>query len=149
MKFSTRQDTQLPADQLFDAISDFSRAERLLLRRGISVRRIDPAQEPGVGMAWEIAYDWRGKRRDLRLDVGRYDRPEHLRIVGVSSGLNVQIDMTVIALTRKKSRLVMETDIRPRNMRTRLLIQTARLGKNQLDQRYEKQVAAYVKEISA
>ena len=91
MKFSLRQDTGLSADQLFDAISDFARMERMLVRRGAAVRRVDPAHEPGAGMAWDMAFDLRGKRRELRLDVTQFDRPEEIVILGQSEPLDVSI----------------------------------------------------------
>ena len=42
MKFSSRQDTDLPADQLFDAVSDFPRIERMLARRGVEITDKQP-----------------------------------------------------------------------------------------------------------
>ncbi|MDO5622001.1 MAG: hypothetical protein Q4G24_11080 [Paracoccus sp. (in: a-proteobacteria)] len=148
MKFSTREDTDIPADVLFDSISNFARAEKLLIRRGASVRRIDPSQEPGAGMAWLVGFDWRGKRRELRLDVVQFDRPERLSIAGMADSYQIRLDMTVIALTRQKSRLIVETEVRPRNMRARLVLQTAKLGKSQLDQRYAKQISKYIQEMT-
>ncbi|MDN3711301.1 hypothetical protein QWZ10_04640 [Paracoccus cavernae] len=47
MKFSTRQDTELAAEQLFNVVSDFDRIERIMLRRGAEVRRIDPRASRG------------------------------------------------------------------------------------------------------
>lgn len=144
MKFSTREDTDLPADALFAAISDFSRTERLLARRGAAVARIDPSREPGAGMAWTILFDYRGKPRDMRLDVTRFDRPELITMEGRTEPFDITVDMTVIALTRAKSRLRFELDVKPRNMRARLMLQTAKLGKAQLDRQFAKRIANYV-----
>ena len=149
MKFSTRQDTDLPADVLFDAVSDFQRIERILVRRGAQVRRVDPAQEPAAGMAWDIGFDLRGKRRDLRLEVVQFDRPEKILIHGMSEPLELTIDMTVIALTRTKSRLIFELDAKPRNMRARLMLQTAKLGKAQLDRKFAQRVGEFITDLSA
>lgn len=141
MKFSTRQDTDLSPEYLFDVISDFDRLERLLTRRGAVVRRVDPASEPGAGMAWLINFDWRGKSRHLRLDVTRFDRPENISMEGVSDMFEISLDMTVIALTRTRARLQFEVDVRPRSMKARLLLQTAKLGKSQLDRKFALRVA--------
>lgn len=149
MKFSTRHDTELPSDRLFDLLSDFSRLEKLLMRRGASVRRIDPSLEPGIGMAWEVGFDWRGRRRDLRLDLMRFDRPETIAINGQGESFSLRYTMTVIALTRQKSRLMAELEIRPQNMRARLILQTAKLGKGQLDKRYHNQIVRLVSDLSA
>lgn len=149
MKFSTRQDTDLPADHLFDAVSDFQRIERILVRRGAEVRRVDPTQEPGAGMVWDVSFDLRGKRRDLRLEVVQFDRPEKIVIHGQSEPLDLTIDMTVIALTRTKSRLIFELEAKPRNMRARLMLQTAKLGKSQLDRKFAQRVGEFITNLSA
>ncbi|MBB1496855.1 SRPBCC family protein [Paracoccus sp. MC1862] len=148
MKFSLRQDTGLPAVQLFDAISDFPRMERMLVRRGTSIRRVDPAQEPGAGMAWDLAFDHRGKRRELRLDVTRFDRPEKIAMAGGSDSLDIGIEMTVVALTRAKSRVIFELKVKPRNMRARLMLQTAKLGKAQLDRRFADKVGKFLFDLT-
>lgn len=149
MKFSTRVDTEIPSTQFFDVISDFSRSERVLSARGVRVRRIDPAHEPGTGLGWLIDFNWRGQRRSLRLDVTRFDRPTHVMIDGQSDQFDLSINMTIVALSRAKSRLLFETEIRPRNMRARLLLQTARLGKTQLDRKYEQRIVDFVAHLRA
>lgn len=147
MKFSTRIDAEMSASQLFDKVNDFNRLEQLLIQRGASVSRIDPADEPGTGMGWNIAFDWRGRERTLRLEVVRYDRPERVTMTGLSEALELSIDSTVIALSQTRSRLVYEADIRPRNMRARLMLQTAKLGKARLDRRFETRIKELVGEL--
>lgn len=147
MKFSTRIDADMPAPQLFDRVSDFNRLEQSLIQRGASVSRIDPAKEPGTGIGWDIAFDWRGKERTLRLEVLRFDRPERVTMSGESEALELTIDTTVIALSQTRSRLVYEADIRPRNMRARLMLQTAKLGKARLDRRFDKRIRELVGEL--
>jgi hypothetical protein len=149
MKFSTRIDTDIPASDLFDIASDFSRSERALTARGVQVRRIDPAQEPGTGLGWEIDFNWRGQRRTVRLDVTRFDRPSHVTLDGHSDQFDLSINMTVVALSRVKSRLLFETEIRPRSMRARLLLQTAKLGKSQLDRKYDQRIADFMTHLRA
>lgn len=148
MKFSTRHDTDLSAESLFDLVGDFDRLERLMTRRGATVRRVDPASEPGTGMAWLINFDWRGKSRHLRLHVTRFDRPENINMEGISDMFEVTLDITVIALTRTRSRLQFEVDVRPRSMKARLLLQTAKLGKSQLDRKFALRVAEILGDAS-
>lgn len=144
MKFSTRLDTDLRPAELFRTVTDFDRLERLLTRKGCMVHRIDPTQEPGTGIAWDIAFDWRGKRRDLRLDVTRFDRPEAVEIEGMSEMFAFTLTMTVIALTLNKARLQVQLDVRPRGMKARLLLQTAKLGKSQMDRKFGDRVAEFL-----
>ena len=149
MKFSLRQDTDLPADQLFDAVTDFPRLERMLVRRGVDVRRLDPAQEPGAGMAWDLAFDMRGARRELRLDVAQFDRPEKIQILGESDLFRLTLELSVIALTRAKSRMIFEVEAKPQNMRARLMLQTAKLGIAQLDRKFAKRAGEFISSLAA
>lgn len=149
MKFSTRVDTDKSSAELFDIISDFVRSERALVARGAQVRRIDPSQEPGTGLGWMIDFNWRGQRRNVRLDVTRFDRPSHITLDGHSDQFDLSINLTVVALSRVKSRLLFETEVRPRNMRARLLLQTAKLGKAQLDRKYDQRIADFLTHLRA
>lgn len=149
MKFSSRQDTDLPADQLFDAVSDFPRIERMLARRGVEITRLDPAVEPGAGMAWDVAFDLRGKRREMRLSVAQFDRPEKVVILGDAESLALTVEMTVIALTPGKSRVIFELEARPQTIRARLMLQTAKLGKAQLDRKFAERIGAFLSDLSA
>lgn len=148
MKFSTRIDTDLPAERLFDSVGDFDALERLIIGRGASVTRIDPARDPGTTMGWRIDFDWRGKARKLRLAVTRFDRPEQIAMAGRSEALDISILATIVALSRTKSRLIFETELKPKNMKARLMIQTAKLGKAQLDRRYARRIAEFVSNMS-
>ncbi|MDO6668603.1 SRPBCC family protein [Paracoccus sp. 1_MG-2023] len=144
MKFSTRIDRHVPAEQLFDAIGDFDALERTLISRGASVMRIDPAKDPGTAKGWQIGFDWRGRPRMMKLVVTRYDRPEALAMQGRSDALDLTVNATVVALNRAKSRLIFELEVRPRNMKARLMLQTAKLGKAQLDKRFERRIGEYL-----
>lgn len=149
MKFSTRFDLDSTAEDLFARIGDFGRIERMLVRRGASVSRVDPAEVPQSGVGWLIGFDWRGRPRSLRLDVVRHDHPERLSMSGMSDALDVAIDATVIALSRSRSRLIFETELRPRNMRARLMMQTAKLAKPQLDRRFERRLGDFLADLAA
>jgi len=148
MKFSTRQDTDVPAEALFKAVSDFDKLERILLRRGAEVRREDRGGPVGIGSAWQILFDWRGRPRDLALKLTGYQPPEHLIFAGQSPQFNVGIEITVVALTRTKSRLITEIDMQPRGMKARLLLQTAKLAKSQLDRKFAQRVEDFVGRIA-
>lgn len=149
MKFSTRQDTDLPAEALFAAVSDFPRIERILLRRGASVRREDTDGPPGQGPSWRIGFDWRGKARAVQLQVIACQPPERLVFSGLSELFTLSIAATVVALSPSKSRLIFEADLQPRGMKARLMLQTARLGKTQLDRKFAEGIGAFVQNLAS
>ncbi len=142
MKFSTRIDKGMAADQLFDSLAAFDKIERLLIRRGVVVTRASDIAEGA--RAWNLHFDWRGQRRNLRLVLVQFDRPEKYVLIGESSLFDLRIDVTVIALARDRSRLIFELEAKPRNMRARLVLQTAKLGKAQIERKLEAKVSAFV-----
>lgn len=149
MKFSTRQDADLSAEALFHAVSNFDDIGRMLTRRGAVLRRLDSLSEPGTGMNWQIGFDWRGRPREVAVELARYDPPETLVLRGQSELFDLTIQMTVLALGRTRSRLIFETDILPRGMKARLLLQTAKLGKSQLDRKFAKRIGEFVAILTA
>ena len=148
MNFSTRQDTELPAEALFAAISDFPRMERILVRRGAWLRRQDGNGAPGLGSAWLIGFDWRGKAREVQLKVTTWEPSERLGFSGQSELFNLEIIATIVALSPGKSRLLFEVELQPRGMKARLMLQTARLGKAQLDRKFALGIADFVQKLA-
>lgn len=142
MKFSTRIDKEVTAEQMFDALADFDRIGRLLMRRGVSVNCVDNIS--AGARAWDLAFDWRGQRRELRLVLVQFDRPERLALTGQSTPFDLRIDLSVVALALQRSRLIFEIEIKPRNMRARLALQTAKLGKSQIDRKVARKVSDFV-----
>lgn len=149
MKFSTRQDTDISAESLFTAISGFSKMERILLRRGARVQRLDDQAQPAVGNAWQIGFDWRGRAREVQLEVSELSVPERLVFTGASDQFNLAVQLTVVALTRTKSRLIFEVDVLPRGIKARLMLQTAKLGKAQLDRKFAQRVGEFVAKLAS
>lgn len=149
MKFSTRCDAELAAAALFDTISDFERTERILQRRGVAVQRLEPGQRAGQGQGqgWHLGFDWRGQRRELQLHLQQFERPERIGLAGGSENYDIAVDMSVVSLGRQRSRLIFETDIRPRNMRSRLMLQTLKLGKAQLQRKYGERIGLYLQQM--
>ena len=147
MKFSSRIDKNIPAEHLFDSVADFDKLERMLIRRGVSVQRADDMQDGRRG--WNLAFDWRGQRRDLRLVLVQFDRPEKFALTGESTPFELRIDIAVVALARDRSRLIFELEVKPRNMRARLVLQTAKLGKTQIDRKLEAKVARFVDDATS
>jgi len=147
MKFSTRIDTDLSSERLFEVVGNFNGLERMLISHGATVARITPSNGLGIGMGWNVGFDLRGKPRKLQLAVTEFERPEQIKISGHSEALNLMVVATVITLSRVKSRVIFETKVSPRNMRARLILQTAKLGKRQLDHRYQRRIEAFLQQM--
>ncbi|WP_299147031.1 SRPBCC family protein [uncultured Tateyamaria sp.] len=145
MKFSTREDIAAPIDQVFDALCDFEGFERQAMRRGADVQRIDPLTQPGVGMKWKTAFDMRGRRRDVDIEMARFDAPNEMVFDAKSSGMEGRFDIELLALSRSRTRMNIALEVTPLNLSARLLVQSLKLAKTNLTKRFKLRVADYTK----
>lgn len=147
MKFSTKEDIEAPIEEVFEMLCDFEGFERSAMRRGAEVQRVDRLTVPGVGMAWDAAFDMRGKRRELRVEMMNFDKPNEMLFVSRSTGLTGHMSLELIALSRSRTRVHVALDIKPLNLSARLLVQSLKLAKASLTKRYKLRVAEYAKSM--
>lgn len=147
MKFKTREDIGAPIDYVFGAVTDFEGFERQALRRGAEVKRLDVLPAPGKGMAWDIAFPFRGKRREMQSELVAFEAPHQMlfdnRVTGMSGHLGVEL----LALSRARTRLVLEIELRPETLAARLLVQSMKLARGALDKRLQVRVAEFAKAV--
>ncbi|WP_422075181.1 SRPBCC family protein [Tranquillimonas rosea] len=143
MKFSTRTDVEAPHDFVFASVSDFEYFERQALRRGVKLRRTDGFGARGQGVAWTGEFTYRGRQREAEAQVAQFDPGTFYTIEGTTGGLEVTYRVEVIALSRRRSRLMMSIDLRPQTLSARLLVQSLKLAKGNLSRRFETRVAEY------
>jgi hypothetical protein len=147
MKFSTNEDIDAPIDAVFEMLSDFETFERAAIRRGAEVQRLDDMSVPGKGMRWAAVFDLRGKRRELELEMVTYDRPNEIVLESTSPGMLGQMSFDLISLSRSRTRVKVELEVKPLNLSARLLVQSLKLAKKSLTQRYKLRVAEYAKSM--
>lgn len=147
MKFSTREDIEVPEEAVFAVLSDFARFERTALRNKIEIARIDDLAEPGPGMTWRIRFNWRGKKRALEAALREYDPTRAMRFDAESAGFRIDGAVTLLALSRKRTRLSVELDVRPKTLASRLMIQSMKLAKGSLVGRFQSRVRAFAERI--
>lgn len=147
MKFSTCKNVEVPIDQAFALICDFDAYERSAMRRGAEVRRVDDLSKPGVGMKWAASFKMRGKKRNLELEMTRFDQPTEICVLSSTSGINGTGQIELLALSRGRTRILVEFELKPTNLSARLLVQSLKLAKNSLTKRYKLRVAEFAKNI--
>jgi|TARA_R110002049_G_scaffold307712_2_gene509082 hypothetical protein len=145
MKFSTKEDIEAPIEAVFEMLCDFEGFERSAMRRGAEVQRVDTLHKPGVGMSWKAAFQLRGKRRELTIEMVTFDRPNEMVIDSLSTGLAGQMSIELMALSRNRTRVNVALDIKPLNLSARLLVQSLKLAKTSLTKKYKHRVAEYAK----
>lgn len=145
MIFSTKEDIEAPIEAVFAMLCDFEGFERSAMRRGAEVQRVDRLSSPGVGMTWNAAFKMRGKKREMQVEMVTFDKPNEMVLESTSPGLIGQMRFDLIALSRSRTRISVELEVKPLNLSARLLVQSLKLGKTKLAQKYKLRVAEYAK----
>lgn len=147
MQFSSKEDIDAPIEEVFAAVSDFDAFERSAIRRGVEVQRVDEAAPVAPGMAWDAAFDLRGKRRELHLVLSKMAAPEEMEFESESSGLTGVMTIELVALSPQRTRLAMVLNLAPKTLSARLFLQSLKLAKTSLTKRFKLKVAEFAKSI--
>ncbi|WP_299852030.1 SRPBCC family protein [uncultured Roseovarius sp.] len=147
MKFSAREDIEAPINYVFDQLTDFQAFERSALRRGAEVQRVDNKTVPGVGMAWDIAFKWRGKMRELKMELTGLDAPNCMVLSSRSPSMGGDMMVDLVPLSRGRTRVSMDLGLRPKTLSSRLLVQSLKLARSNLASRYAMRVAELARDL--
>lgn len=139
MKFTTHNDIDVPIAYAFQRVSNFDNYERQALRRGAQVSRVDSGVVR-VGSSWDVGFTFRGKARKLRATVADISAPERLAIDTAANGLNSETIVDLVALSPKTTRLSVTIELAPQSLSARLLLQSLKLAKSNLNKRFKKRV---------
>lgn len=147
MKFSTKEDVEIPIDETFRLLSDFESFERMGLRHGAEISRADTMTQPGVGMKWVVKAELRNRMRTFGIDLAEYDRPNLMSFDIGSNNIKGTFLVELVALSRNRTRVRVELDVRPQTLSSRLIMQSAKLARNTLNRRYKNRVAHFASDL--
>ncbi len=139
MELKASEDIEAPQEQVFAALSDFDMIERQALRRGVDIMRTGDG--PGVGMAWRAKFTFRGKKREAEVRLVSFDTPERMVFHSVSGGLEMELEIDVVALSRNRTRINIVTVMHPKTLSARLLVQSLKLAKGGVEKRFRRKMA--------
>lgn len=149
MKFSTKEDIAAPIDEVFAAVSDFDAMERAILRRGAEVTRTDSLAAPAPGMSWEARFTFRGKTRELLTELTAYAPPEGLAAKSSVSGLDGITEVELVQLSPRQTRMHVALELKPATLSARVFLQTLRLAKAKITQRFKSGIHRFAREVEA
>lgn len=147
MKLSSKENIEVPIEQVFDMLTDFARHERSAMRRGADVLRTDALKAPGVGARWDISFKFRGKDRKTELEVTKFDRPYELQLQADMQGMESTISLQLVALSKTLTRLNVVAEVAPQTLSARLMVQSFKLAKGSLTKRFDSRLAAQARDM--
>lgn len=147
MQFTAKEDVAAPIEFVFAQLSDFQSFERSALRRGAEVQRVDNKVDVGVGMKWDAAFKLRGRQREMQLELTEYDPPTGMVLSSRSPNMGGHMAVDLVALSRGRTRMSLEIDLKPKTLSARLMVQSLKLARGRLSKRFRERVAQFAEEL--
>lgn len=147
MQLTAREDIEAPLDRVFAELTDFEAIERQALRRGITVQRTDTVAGKAAGMQWSTRFSYRGKPRTADITLTNYAPPERLVFGCVIGGLETETRVELVPLSRGRTRIGVTSDLKPKTLSARLLVQSLKLAKGGIDKRFRHRMAGYATDL--
>jgi hypothetical protein len=98
-------------------------------------------------MSWHGEFQYRGRERKADVDLTEYDPPNKLTYLMRAAGLEVQMEIELVAMSRTRTRMNVTLEATPRTIPARLMIQSAKLAKTNIQNRYRRRIAEYCAEL--
>lgn len=147
MQFSSKEDIEAPIDTVFEMLSEFETFERMAIRRGAEVQRRGAIAPPRVGMAWDASFVLRGKTRQVHIELTEYQPPNGMRFHSTTQGLETDTAIDLVSLSPRRTRMAIKVEMKPKSLSARLLLQSLRLAKKNLNKRFKLRVANFAKDM--
>lgn len=149
MQVTATEDVAAPIEHVFAELTAFELLERQALRRGIDVRRKFRTEMPQIGDGWEAHFRFRGKDRTATIDLETYQPPEQLQFSGASGGLETQTQIELVPLSPNRTRVNLVFKMVPKTLSARLLVQSFKLARSNINKRFKKRMSQYAREIES
>lgn len=137
MKLSGRTDIGAPVSFVYEFLTDFEGWERSAMRRGADVHRMDKLRAPGIGMTWQARFAWRGKERQVQVRLNKLEKPSAMMLEFDSPSIEGVVNVELVELASKRTRMLMQVEVKPRTLAARLLIQSMKLAKGRVQKKYD------------
>lgn len=147
MKLSGRTDIGAPIAFVFFSLADFEDWERSAMRRGADVHRTDKLRAPAPGMAWQARFAWRGKERQLRVKLATLTPPNRLVVEFDGPSVEGTISIELVELAVKRTRMLMQAEMKPRTLAARLFVQSMKLAKGRVQKRFDARLDSMARDI--
>jgi hypothetical protein len=98
-------------------------------------------------MGWDVTFMFRDRKRSMNITVVTFDRPNEMAVQLTSSGINGGFKAELLALSRNRTRLNVEAEMKAQNLSARLLIQSLKLARGNLNKRFTVRVADFAQDI--
>lgn len=147
MKFATQEEINAPVAHVFAQVSDADALENGLRKRGGKIAR-SPRDGIQAGTTWDARVSFRGKSRVVTMVLEEITENECMVFRGGSAGMDLSGVVTTVALSPTVTRLSMEIEAKPKTLAARLLIQSAKLARGKISEKFKERVGGFADKIA-
>ncbi|MEM8579623.1 MAG: SRPBCC family protein [Pseudomonadota bacterium] len=147
MQLSTTEILTGHIEEVFEALSDFPRAERAAMARGVTVERLDALGVPSAGVKWRLGFFARGRDRQAEMEVTKFTRPTVIRFEGHVGGLLFETSVACRVADSNATEVTVATKLRAKSMSARVLVQSLKIARTRIAQRYRKSIRRILREV--
>ena len=136
MKLTAKEDIEAPIGFVNSVLTDFETWERAAMRRGADVERLDRLHAPGPGMKWRVGADYRGKKRVVEIEILKLLAEQNLTFSFAAKPAEGVLSIDVAEMGPRRTRLVVNMEVKPRTLAARLFLQSLKLAKAKVTRRF-------------
>ncbi|MEM8824631.1 MAG: SRPBCC family protein [Pseudomonadota bacterium] len=148
MKFVAVEDIAAPVEHVWRRVSDVETFEARMAARIGKIDRVPPGP-PDLGTSWSGMAEIMGSLRRVNVVLDRLTPEEGLILRGGTDGVEVLISVDLRAQSPALTRLTVTTDAKASSMKARLMLQSAKLARQRLAEKYIHRVAHFAGAIEA
>jgi hypothetical protein len=89
----------------------------------------------------------RGRQRKLDIEMTEYESPNGMRFHSVAQGLETDMKVEFVALSRGRTRLSVDLELKPKSISARLLVQSLKLARANLSKKFHPRMADYARDL--
>ncbi|WP_323007322.1 SRPBCC family protein [Pseudorhodobacter sp.] len=147
MKLTATENIEAPIGFVYAALADFENWERSALRRGAEVERLDRLRQPGAGMEWKVGFDYRAKKRHVEIKLLTLTPGQTLVFDCMGQPAEAILKVELAEMGPRRTRVVVEVEVKPRTLAARLFLQSLRLAKAKVNRRFALRLAQTAADI--
>ncbi|MGP3697810.1 SRPBCC family protein [Rhodobacter sp. NSM] len=147
MRLSTKEDVEAPINFVWKQLADFGNWERAAQRRGVEVQRLEGTPAEGPGMAWLIRFGYQGKPREVDMRLAGVEPGQRLLFQATGHSMKADLTLDFVELAPRRTRVSVVSEVKPQTMTARVFMQTLRLAKGKLQEKYDKRIASFAADI--
>ena len=136
MKLTAKEDIEAPIAFVSAVLTGFEDWERAAMRRGADVVRLDTLREAGPGMKWQVAFNYRGKKRKIEIAVLQMLANQTLSFAHTAKPAEGVLTIEMAEMSPRRTRLVVHLEVKPRTLAARLFLQSFKLAKSKVTSRF-------------